>query len=66
MTAIKVHTTGTGVDSYADADYEINGANAVLTVTDHRAHRTISYGPSGWSRIERPEVEMPTGEHEDF
>jgi hypothetical protein len=66
MTTIKVHTKGTGVDSYDDAAYAINDVNAVLTVIDHRAHQTITYGPSGWLRIEGPEAEMPTAEHEDF
>jgi hypothetical protein len=66
MTAIKVHTTGTGVDTYDDAEYMINDVNAVLTVTDHGAHQTITYSPSGWLRIEGPEAEMPTDEHEDF
>jgi hypothetical protein len=66
MTAIKVHTKGTGVDSYDDAEYIINQGNGVLMVTDHKAHQTITYGPSGWLRIEGPEAEMPTDEHEDF
>jgi hypothetical protein len=66
MTAIKVRTTDTGVDSYDDAEYVINQANAILTVIDHKAHQTVTYGPSGWLRIEGPEAEMPTGEHADF
>jgi hypothetical protein len=66
MTTIKVHTKGTGVDTYDDARYMINEANAVLTVIDHHAHQTITYGPSGWLRIEGPEAEMPTDEHQDF
>lgn len=66
MTAIKVHTKGTGVDAYDDAEYTINDVNAVLTVTDHGTHQTITYGPSGWLRIEGPEAEMPTDEKEDF
>ena len=66
MTAIKVRTSDTGVDSYDDAEYAINQANAILTVIDHKAHQTVTYGPAGWLRIEGPEAEMPTGEHEDF
>ena len=66
MTTIKVHTSGTGVDSYNDAGYEINDVNAVLTVTDHEAHQTITYSPSGWLWIEGPEAEMPTAERDDF
>ena len=66
MTTIKVHTNGIGVDSYNDAAYDINDANGVLTVTDHEAHQTITYSPSGWLRIQGPAGEMPTVEHEDF
>jgi hypothetical protein len=66
MTTIKVHTNGIRVDSYDDAAYQINDANAVLTITDHKAHHTITYGPSGWLRLEGPEAEMPTFEHDDF
>ena len=66
MTTIKVHTNGIGVDSYDDAAYDINDANAILTVTDHKAHQTITYGPAGWLRIEGPAGEMPTFEHDDF
>jgi hypothetical protein len=66
MTTIKVHTSGTGVDTYDDAGYAINDVNAVLTVFDHRAHHTVTYGPTGWLRIEGPEAEMPVVEREDF
>jgi hypothetical protein len=66
MTTIKVHTNGIGVDTYADAAYEINDVNAILTVIDRSAHRTVTYGPSGWLRIEGPAAEMPTMEHDDF
>jgi hypothetical protein len=66
MTTIKVHTNGIGVDSYDDAAYDISDANAVLTVIDHAAHQTITYSPSGWLRIEGPEADMPTFEHDDF
>src|SRR5262249_34265281 len=37
MTTIKVYTNSTGVDTYDDAAYNVNNANAVLTVTDHKA-----------------------------
>ena len=50
MTTIKVYTNGIGVDSYDDAAYDVNDANAVLTVTDHKAHQTITYSPTGWLR----------------
>jgi hypothetical protein len=66
MTTLKVYTNGIGVDSYDDAAYDVNDANGVLTVADHTAHKTITYGPSGWLRIEGPEGEMPTIEHDDF
>ena len=66
MTTIKVHTNGIGVDSYEDAAYNIDDANAVLTVTDHKAHQTITYSPAGRLRIEGPAGEMPTFEHDDF
>jgi hypothetical protein len=66
MTTIKVHTNGIGVDTYDDAAYDINKDNGVLIVTDHTAHHTITYSPSGWLRIEGPEGEMPTMEREDF
>ena len=66
MTTIKVYTKGTGVDSYEDAAYDINNSNAVLIVTDHKAHQTVTYSPSGWLRIEGPAGEMPTVERDDF
>jgi hypothetical protein len=66
MTTIKVYTKGSGVDSYEDAGYDINNSNAVLIVTDHKTHQTITYSPSGWQRIEGPAGEMPTLEREDF
>ena len=66
MTTIKVYTNSTGVDTYDDARYDVNSANAVLTVTDHKAHQTVTYSPSGWLRIEGSETEMPADEREDF
>jgi hypothetical protein len=66
MTTIKVYTNAIGVDTYEDAAYDINDRNGVLTVTDHSAHQIITYGPSGWLRIEGPAGEMPTVEHDDF
>ena len=66
MTTIKVYTSSTGVDTYDDAGYNVNNANAVLTVTDHKAHQIVTYSPSGWLRIEGSAGEMPEDEREDF
>jgi hypothetical protein len=66
MTTLKVFTNGSGVDTYDDAAYVISDDNAVLTVTDHKEHRTHTYSPSGWLRIEGPVGEMPMVERDDF
>jgi hypothetical protein len=66
MTTIKVYTNSTGVDTYDDAAYNVNNANAVLTVTDHKAHQIVTYSPAGWLRIEGSAGEMPEDEREDF
>jgi len=66
MTTIKVYTNSTGVDTYDDAAYNVNNTNAVLTVTDHKAHQIVTYSPAGWLRIEGSAGEMPEDEREDF
>jgi hypothetical protein len=49
----KVHMPGETEQSFfEDSAYEVGEANGVLTVEDKKGQMKITYGPTGWLRVE--------------